>query len=134
MQDVIILLKKLTDINQADAACQKYIAIRLQCNNFICATSRLLAAFGQETINELQHFTEFVLKGFGDSRLTLIPSAACFVILCEDCSDLLSPFTEQFVQQILVPEFISNWSYQNCYTDIVEGFACLIDKVCTQDL
>ena len=94
----------------------------------------MLGSFGQETKTEVQHFTEFVLKGFSNSKLTLIPSAACFVILCEDCADVLSPFTEIFVQKILAPEFIATWSYHNCYTDIIEGFSFLIDKVCTQDL
>jgi len=38
------------------------------------------------------------------------------------------------VAQILVPEFISTWSYADCYRDIVTGFSFLVDRVSQQDL
>mmetsp|Transcript_45827 Transcript_45827/g.60713 ORF Transcript_45827/g.60713 Transcript_45827/m.60713 type:complete len:96 (-) Transcript_45827:1140-1427(-) len=34
----------------------------------------------------------------------------------------------------MVLEFISGWSYVDCYRDIIAGFASLIDKVSQQDL
>lgn len=66
--------------------------------------------------------------------MTLQSSASCFVQLCADCSEVLAPFTEQFVQQIMDPAFISTWKYTENYRDIVQGFAFLLDKVSTQDL
>ena len=74
---------------------------------------------------------EFAVKGFRDAKLTLTSSATCFVNLCHDCSDVLSPFTEQFIAQILVPEFIATWTYSDSFRDIMSGFGYLIDKVST---
>ena len=54
--------------------------------------------------------------------------------LCRFCSDVLSPFAEALVTQIMVPEFVARWNYIDCYRDIIAGFASLIDKVSEQDL
>lgn len=54
--------------------------------------------------------------------------------LCMNCSEVLSPFAEALVTQIMVPEFISRWNYVDCYRDIIAGFASLIDTISQQDL
>ena len=46
---------------------------------------------------------------------------------------MLSPFAEQFVQQILVPDFIDTWTFQDNYRDIVRGFSYLVDNVSKTD-
>ena len=66
--------------------------------------------------------------------MTLETSSRCFSQLCADCADVLSPFTEQFVQQILTPEFIGTWSYSDTYKEIVHGFAFLVDNVSQKDM
>jgi len=89
-----------------------------------------LGKFGNEASAEVKEFVQFALLGFKDARLTLEPSVLCFVKLCCDCSEVLSPFTEEFINQILVPEFIATWTYTDVYRDIIQGFAYLVDKVC----
>lgn len=54
--------------------------------------------------------------------------------LCMNCSEVLSPFAEALVTQIMVPEFIARWNYVDCYRDIIAGFASLIDTISQQDL
>ena len=71
--------------------------MRLQCTNFIGSITYLLGKFRNDAATEVKQFTEFALKGFLDTRLTLETSARCFVQLCCDCADVLSPFAEQFV-------------------------------------
>ena len=59
----------------------------------------------------------------------MIESANCFMKLCMNCSEVLSPFAEALVTQIMVPEFIARWNYVDCYRDIIAGFASLIDTI-----
>lgn len=82
----------------------------------------------------MKTFTEFATLGFLDARLTLPSSASCFVNLCYDCSEVLAPFIEQFVAQILTQEFVSGLKYEDSYKDVIQGFAYLLDKVSKHDL
>ena len=99
IQDVVLFVQKLIEIPPQTNAnnkstCDKFIALRLQCTDFICNISYILGKFGNQAANEVKLFTTFALQGFPDAKLTLSSSATCFVQLCSDCSDVLAPFTE----------------------------------------
>ena len=72
-------MQSLIDSSIQPSVCDKYIAMRLQCTNFICAISYLLGKFKNDAATEVKQFTEFALKGFLDAKLTLSTSAECFV-------------------------------------------------------
>ena len=108
--------------------------MRLQCTNFICAITPLLGEFGTDAAAEIKQFTEFATKGFQNAKLTLDTSASCFISLCGDCAAVLNPFAEQLVQQILGPDFIGTWTFQDNYRDIVRGFSYLVDSVSKTDM
>jgi len=94
IKDVVLLVQNLIDSSVQPSLCEKYVAMRLQCTNFISSISHPLGKFGNDAATEVKIFTQFVLNGFLDAKLTLTPSSSCFVTLCHDCSDVLSPFTE----------------------------------------
>ena len=95
IKDVVLLVQKLIDNSSSTSSvCDKYLAMRLQCTNFINSISHPLGKFGNDASTEVKVFTEFIIRGFTDAKLTLETSASCFVTLCHDCSDVLSPFTE----------------------------------------
>ena len=77
--DVVQLVMKLIDSSSGPSICDKYIAMRLQCIDFICAISCLMGKFGDQAGDQVKQFTEFALKGFPDAKLTLNDSAKCFV-------------------------------------------------------
>lgn len=72
--------------------------------------------------------------GFQDTKLTLQISAKCFERLCKDCGKVLATYGSQFVDLILVPEFVSTWVYLPKYESILNGFAHLIEITCKENL
>ena len=95
LKDVVLLVQKLIASNgEQPSVCDQYTAMQLQCTNFICTITYALGKFGTEAASEVKQFTEFTLQGFRNAELTLNTSASCFLRLCQDCAEVLSPHTE----------------------------------------
>ena len=120
IKDVIILVTQLGD---------EYIAMRLQVTKFIVAISPRLGKHGTEAANLVNQYMEYILVGFQNAELTLKDSAFAFGALCQDCAVVLAPYTQQYIEKILVPEFVGTWRYDDVSQDIICGFGSLINEV-----
>lgn len=120
IQSIIVLATRLGD---------EYIAMRLQITKFIIAISRLLGQHGTGTTDLVKQFMQYILVGFQNRKLTLQDSSYAFGALCQDCAVVLAPYTQEYIDQILVPDFVATWRYEEVYQDIICGFGSLINEV-----
>jgi hypothetical protein len=87
-------------INVIDSLPERHTALRLQATEFICELSKLFRRY--ENQSEAQpiifKLLEYVIKGFRNPKLTLIPSAECFRIFV--------PLIGRLIEEILDPDLV----------------------------
>lgn len=68
----------------------------------------------------------YVVYGF--NPLTLPASSFCFMKLCEKNAQDLLQFSNELAAEVLKPDQVATWKYEDCYADIMIAFGSLVSR------
>ena len=87
--------------------------MRLQTSRFIVEVTEMLFECKEVDIAPVaMKLFEYVLKGFGDFKITIGPSAKCFRKLTEALPNVFAPHTSDMINNVLDPQFVAQWEYE----------------------